>query len=288
MDQYGGNSGLGFTLLKLPIGLRLTMLTSNSVLAVYRVKEDAWSVAFDVSAYFALVLLFWCLQLYERTPLNAPAQRWKLKLAVWSLTTFLTSMFSYNVALLIPWPVALIVWALAICRSQQDAWSVASFVSAYLTVVVLFWRLQLYEITAPNAAQRWKLKVAIWSFSTFLTSMFSYKVALLMPWPVALIIWALVAYRAKEDVWFVAFVVSAYFALVLLFWCLRLYERTAPNAAQRWKLKVAVWSLSTFLTSMFSYKVALLMPGPVALIIWAMAGTVICGGFYAFFMHQNL
>ncbi|KAJ1685459.1 hypothetical protein LUZ63_016849 [Rhynchospora breviuscula] len=97
----------------------------------------------------------------------------------------------------------------------------------------------------------------------------------------------LAVYRSKNDTWSVAFVLSAYFALLLLFWCLRLYERTAPNAAQRWKLKLAVWSLSTFITTMFSYKVALLMPWPVTLIVWAMAGTVICGGFYAFFVHQN-
>ncbi|KAJ3701390.1 hypothetical protein LUZ61_005095 [Rhynchospora tenuis] len=97
----------------------------------------------------------------------------------------------------------------------------------------------------------------------------------------------LAIYRSKEDAWSVAFVVSAYFALLLLFWCLRSYERTAPNyAAQRWILKVAVWLLSTFLTAMFSYKVALLMPWPVALIVWGMAGTVILGGFYAFFIHH--
>ncbi|KAJ4818680.1 hypothetical protein LUZ62_031246 [Rhynchospora pubera] len=98
---------------------------------------------------------------------------------------------------------------------------------------------------------------------------------------------ALAIYRSKEDAWSVAFVVSAYFALLLLYWCLRLYELTAPNAAQRWKLKVAVWSLSTFLTAMFSYKVANLMPWPVDLVVWAMAATVICGGFYAFFIHDN-
>ncbi|KAJ1691151.1 hypothetical protein LUZ63_015306 [Rhynchospora breviuscula] len=98
---------------------------------------------------------------------------------------------------------------------------------------------------------------------------------------------ALAIYRSKEDAWSVAFVVSTYFALLLLFWCLRLYERAAPNpnGAQRWKLKVAVWSLSTFLTAMFSYKVANLMPRPVDLVVWAMAATVICGGFYAFFRH---
>jgi hypothetical protein len=37
---------------------------------------------------------------------------------------------------------------------------------------------------------------------------------------------------------------------------------------------------------MFSYKVAVLMPLPVALVIWAMAASVIIGGFYAFFIFH--
>ncbi|KAJ3701391.1 hypothetical protein LUZ61_005096 [Rhynchospora tenuis] len=236
MDRDGGNwlTGIGFT-----------MLTCNSVLAVYRSKDDAWSVAFVLSAYFALVLLFWCLRLYERTAPNA-AQRWNLKVAVWSLSTFLTAMFSYKVALLMPWLVALIVWAMA-------------------GTVILGDPISAIKLEMNRDGGNWLTTVGF----TVLTCNS-----------------VLAVYRSKEDAWSVAFVVSAYFALLFLFWCLRLYERTAPNAAQRWKLIVAVWSLSTFLTSMFSYKVANLMPWPVDLVVWSMAASVICGGFYAFFIHH--
>jgi Family of unknown function (DUF6490) len=98
---------------------------------------------------------------------------------------------------------------------------------------------------------------------------------------------ALAIYRSNGDAWSVAFVVSAYFSLLLLFWFLRLYEQAGRNTAEGGKLKVAIWILSTFLTCMFSYKVAALMSWPVALVVWGMAAAVVFGGFYAFFMHHD-
>ncbi|KAJ3701400.1 hypothetical protein LUZ61_005105 [Rhynchospora tenuis] len=97
----------------------------------------------------------------------------------------------------------------------------------------------------------------------------------------------LAIYQSKGDAWSVAFVVSAYFVVLLLFWCTQLYVRTAPYSAQRWKLKEAVWSLSTFLTAMSSYKVANLMPWPVALVVWGMSAAVSFGAFYEFFIHRK-
>ncbi|KAJ4794850.1 hypothetical protein LUZ62_046096 [Rhynchospora pubera] len=95
-------------------------------------------------------------------------------------------------------------------------------------------------------------------------------------------------YRSKGDhAWSVAFVVSAYFSMLLLFWCLMLYIGAAPNEARRRKLKIAIWSLLTFLTAMFSYKQSELMLWPVALVAWATAVAVSFGVFYEFFIHRN-
>ncbi|KAJ1685467.1 hypothetical protein LUZ63_016857 [Rhynchospora breviuscula] len=108
MDGDGDNwlSGIGFT-----------MLTFNSGMKIHRSNGDALSVAFVVSAYFAVLLLFWCLTLYMRAaPINE-AQRWKLKIAVWSLSTFLIAMCSYEEAGLMSWPVSLVVWAVAVAAS---------------------------------------------------------------------------------------------------------------------------------------------------------------------------
>jgi Family of unknown function (DUF6490) len=71
-----------------------------------------------------------------------------------------------------------------------------------------------------------------------------------------------------------------------LFWFLRLYEQAGQNAAQRGRQKAAIWMLSTYLTSIFSYKVASLMPWPIALVVWGMGATVAYGGFYAFFIYH--
>jgi len=90
-------------------------------------------------------------------------------------------------------------------------------------------------------------------------------------------------YRSKGDVGSVAFVAVSYLDLLSLFYCLRLYEKSQQDPSQRKIIKVIVWSLTTLLTVMFSYKVAALMPLPVAVIVWAMASATILGGFYALF-----
>ncbi|KAJ4769814.1 hypothetical protein LUZ62_054071 [Rhynchospora pubera] len=95
-------------------------------------------------------------------------------------------------------------------------------------------------------------------------------------------------YRSKGDAGSVTFVVVSYLDLLSLFYCLRLYEKSPHNSSQRRIIKAIVWSLTTLLTVMFSYKVAALMPLPVAVVVWAMASATILGGFYAFFLHQEI
>ncbi|KAJ3686540.1 hypothetical protein LUZ61_015704 [Rhynchospora tenuis] len=94
-------------------------------------------------------------------------------------------------------------------------------------------------------------------------------------------------YRSKGDAGSVAFVAVSYLDLLSLFYCLRLYEKSPHNSSQRRIIKAIVWSLTTLLTVMFSYKVAALMPLPVAVVVWAMASATILGGFYAFFLHTE-
>lgn len=94
-------------------------------------------------------------------------------------------------------------------------------------------------------------------------------------------------YRSQGDPWAIAFVLFSYADLTLLFGCLRLYERTDPNLPRRDQLKVAVWLLTTMLTAAFSYKVAAIMPLPVAMLVWAMAFCTVAGGYYAFFLHTE-
>lgn len=94
-------------------------------------------------------------------------------------------------------------------------------------------------------------------------------------------------YRSNGDPAAVAFVAFSYVDLVLLFCCLRWFEKAAPGSPARGNLKVAVWVLTTLLTVVFSYKVATIMPMPVQILVWGMAAATVLGGFYAFFLHRE-
>ncbi|KAJ4787429.1 hypothetical protein LUZ62_038675 [Rhynchospora pubera] len=94
-------------------------------------------------------------------------------------------------------------------------------------------------------------------------------------------------YRSRDDFWSVLFVVSSFLDLLLLFFCLKKFEKTPRDSPTRGHLKIAVWSLSTFLTLMFSYRVAALMPIAVAIIVWVMSLGTIGAGFYLFFIYKE-
>ncbi|XP_006655786.2 uncharacterized protein LOC102702945 [Oryza brachyantha] len=97
----------------------------------------------------------------------------------------------------------------------------------------------------------------------------------------------LAVYRsgARGDAASVVFVLASYAALLLLFSCLAAFDRASPGSAARGRLKRAVWALSTLLTAMFAWKVAALMPAPVAAVVWALAVATSLGGFLAIFVN---
>ncbi|KAJ1257991.1 hypothetical protein BS78_10G039100 [Paspalum vaginatum] len=90
-----------------------------------------------------------------------------------------------------------------------------------------------------------------------------------------------------HDTGSVAFVLLADAALLLLFVCLRQFERAAAGRGMirdTGKIKAAVWALTTLLTVMFASRVAPLMPPAVAALVWAMAVATAAAGFWAFFL----
>ncbi|CAN6215111.1 unnamed protein product [Urochloa humidicola] len=84
----------------------------------------------------------------------------------------------------------------------------------------------------------------------------------------------------------VLFVLASYLSLVLLFYCLRWFEESAPGSAARDRARLGVWLTTTLLTAMFSGRVAAVMPRPVAAGVLFMGGSTIAGGFYALFLHR--
>jgi hypothetical protein len=96
---------------------------------------------------------------------------------------------------------------------------------------------------------------------------------------------ALSVYSSWGDAGSVAFVLAADAALLLLFLCLREFERASGGGViRRRNIKAAVLVLTTLLTGMFAARVAPLMPPAVAALVWALSAATAAGGFWAFFL----
>ena len=95
---------------------------------------------------------------------------------------------------------------------------------------------------------------------------------------------ALAVRSSWGDAGSVAFVLAADAALLLLFVCLREFERGPGGGRRGGVIRAAVWALTTLLTTMFASRVAPLMPPVVGAAVWAMAAATAAGGFWAFFL----
>ncbi|CAL5044607.1 unnamed protein product [Urochloa decumbens] len=90
--------------------------------------------------------------------------------------------------------------------------------------------------------------------------------------------------RSRCDAAAITFVIASYLSLVQLFYCLRWFEASPQGSAARDKARFSVWFTTTLLTAMFSWRVAAVMPRPVAAGVWFMGGSMIAGGFYTLFL----
>ncbi|KAL6606623.1 hypothetical protein ACP70R_042276 [Stipagrostis hirtigluma subsp. patula] len=90
--------------------------------------------------------------------------------------------------------------------------------------------------------------------------------------------------RSHGDAATAGFVLASYLSLLLLFYSLRWFEAAPPESAARHRARLAVWLLTTLLTAMFSWRVAALVPLPLAAGVWLMAASTVLGGFYALFL----
>lgn len=94
----------------------------------------------------------------------------------------------------------------------------------------------------------------------------------------------LAIYRARGDTAAVLFVAGSCATLLLLFACLRAYERAAPGSPARDRARRAVWPLATLLTLSFAWKVTADMPpdsAAAAALVWGLAIATTAGGFVA-------
>ncbi|CAN6172502.1 unnamed protein product [Urochloa humidicola] len=92
--------------------------------------------------------------------------------------------------------------------------------------------------------------------------------------------------RSWGDAAAITFVLASYLSLIQLFYCLQRFEESAPGSAARDRARLGVWLTTTLLTAMFSWRVAAVMPRPVAAGVLFMGGSTIAEGFYALFLHH--
>ncbi|CAL4961727.1 unnamed protein product [Urochloa decumbens] len=79
----------------------------------------------------------------------------------------------------------------AMYHSRHDPWAVAFVLASFLILASLFYALRVFETLPRGSPRRGHAKAAVWSLSTVLTLMFSHRVAGLMPFPVAAVVWAM-------------------------------------------------------------------------------------------------
>ncbi|CAN6340834.1 unnamed protein product [Urochloa humidicola] len=99
---------------------------------------------------------------------------------------------------------------------------------------------------------------------------------------------AATAWRVCHDPPELAFVGGCCVLLAALLVCLRWAERLTPGspAAERRQLQAAVWFLSTVLSCAFAYRVSLVMPAALVVLVWCMTAFVALAGFFML-VHCN-
>ncbi|XXG42469.1 hypothetical protein AAC387_Pa01g2741 [Persea americana] len=93
--------------------------------------------------------------------------------------------------------------------------------------------------------------------------------------------------RARHDVPTLAFIISMYVFLMLLFYCLHLHDTLPENSHQKERLRVPIWLLATILNVLFAYRVSTMLPLSLDCLVWAMAGSTSVLGFYVFFIYKE-
>ncbi|OEL38923.1 hypothetical protein BAE44_0000059 [Dichanthelium oligosanthes] len=99
---------------------------------------------------------------------------------------------------LVPTAIAVltVTCAAAIYRAATagDVASVAFVAVSYGALLLLLRFLRAYELAPPDAAaERERLRRRVWALCTLLTALFAWKVAGVVPWPAAVLVWAAAA-----------------------------------------------------------------------------------------------
>jgi hypothetical protein len=97
-----------------------------------------------------------------------------------------------------------------------------------------------------------------------------------------LVTFSVTVWRARREPGNLAFIFCAYGCLAALLLFLRRAQTLTPDSptGQRRRLHAAVWALSAALSCAFAYRVSLLMPAALVVLVWCMTSFVVLFGFH--------
>ncbi|XP_072148381.1 uncharacterized protein [Setaria viridis] len=185
----------------------IAVVSCSLARSAWLARGDLWDLAFIAGAGAVLAALFWCLRQAERlTPGSSAVERWRLKAAVWFLSTVLSCAFAYRVSLVMLPALVVLIWCmtslvvlagfvmLVLCNCKDYKYQCLAFIAGVGAVLAaLFWCLRQAERLTPGspAVERWRLKAAVWFLSTVLSCAFAYRVSLVMPPALVVLIWCM-------------------------------------------------------------------------------------------------
>ncbi|XP_062218576.1 uncharacterized protein LOC133918627 [Phragmites australis] len=204
----------GFSLLTL---MGFAFLTFNSGMALYKSNGDLAAITF-VGFSYLLVVLFYFLRWYERTPPESPRRELsrlpfahpfshhgdleEARASPGMVTPprdrrfFWLATAASRIAVE-PSPTATILTAMAfailtfnsgmaIYRSQGDSWAVAFGAFTYLDLILLIYCLRLFgRVDDPSFC---RVKASVWVLTALLATMFAWKVVTVMPLALAVMV----------------------------------------------------------------------------------------------------
>ncbi|CAN6208735.1 unnamed protein product [Urochloa humidicola] len=123
---------------------------------------------------------------------------------------------------------------LAIYRAKGDLASILFVSGSYITLLLLFGYLHTYEQAPPGSPAWERARRNLWP----LTMAFA--------WRVAAVVWVLAVATTAGGFFALFLLVTVFYvAVVLLFVCLRAYERAPPGSPASERARRAVWALTT-------------------------------------------
>ncbi|KAJ0959937.1 hypothetical protein J5N97_000302 [Dioscorea zingiberensis] len=238
----------------LPI-IGMVFLTVNSIVAVYRSINDPWMVMFIVTAYANVVLLVYYMRNIEKMPeMKRPV---RMKATVWTLASTLTVLFTYRVSIMLPLFLAIIVW-----------------LTACVIVLGGFYALLVHR-EEPDLSNKGSDKVERMDYKCF------NELVHITTTPAEADKWVYkkshCPRQRKSQLVATSPVTSTKHGC----------RPSTPEMKRPVRMKATVWTLASTLTVLFTYRVSIMLPVFLAIIVWLMACVIVFGGFYSLLVHRE-